>query len=277
MVSSLGRPMDGPPGCGAFIGLQRRSFIVAACVRQKCGKSSAAAGCRALPGRVRSDQATRMDFHILGPLEALDEGRVVTPRGSKQRALLALLLVHANEPLSTDRLIDELWGERPPATAAKNVQVHISTLRKALAGGVDGHSNGPIVTRGQSYELNVGPDELDSQRFGRLVADGGSELEQGRPERAVEALERALLQWRGPALADVAYEPFAAIEVARLDDMRIGALEQLIEAKLELARHEEVVPQLQALVREHPYRERLAAQLMLALYRCDRQAGALQA
>ena len=218
-----------------------------------------------------------MDFQILGPLEALDEGRVVTPRGSKQRALLALLLVHANEPLSTYRLIDELWGERPPATAAKNLQVHISQLRKALAGGADGRSNGPIVTRGQSYELSLDPEQLDSQRFERLVADGGSELEQGRPERAAKALETALSQWRGPALADVAYEPFAAIEVARLDELRIAALEQLVDAKLELARHEEVVRELPALIREHPYRERLRAQLMLALYRCDRQADALQA
>jgi WD40 repeat protein/DNA-binding SARP family transcriptional activator len=218
-----------------------------------------------------------MDFHILGPLEALDQGRVVTPRGTKQRALLALFLVHANEPLSTDRLIDELWGERPPATAAKNLQVHISQLRKALAHGANGQSNGLIVTRRHSYELKLDPEQLDSQRFQRLVADGSGELEQGRPERAASALEGALSLWRGPALADVAYEPFAVREVARLDDLRIAALEHLIDAKLELARHEEVVPELQPLIREHPYRERLRAQLMLALYRCDRQADALQA
>ena len=217
-----------------------------------------------------------MEFRILGHLEAVDEGRILTPRGAKQRSLLALLVLHANETLSTDRLIDELWGEHPPTTAAKTLQVHISHLRKTLAGGTNNDSGDIIVTRDRGYELRLDPERLDSHRFELLVAEGRGELAQGRPERAVRALERALSLWGGPPLADVAYEPFAEREVARLADLRTAALEQLVEAQLELGRHDEVVPQLEALIREHPYRERLRAQLMLALYRSDRQAEALQ-
>ncbi len=218
-----------------------------------------------------------MDFRILGPLEALDEGRVVTPRGAKQRALLALFLVHANETLSTDSLIEELWGDSPPTTAAKTVQVHVSHLRKALALGVENGADGVILTRGRGYELRLDPGQLDSRRFEALVAEGRGELAEGRPARAASILERALSLWAGPALADLANEPFARREIARLKELRVDALEQLIEAKLELGRPEEVVPQLEALIREHPYRERYRAQMMLALYRCDRQADALQA
>ena len=217
-----------------------------------------------------------MEFRILGHLEAVAEGRVLTPRGAKQRSLLALLVLHANETLSTDRLIDELWGEHPPATAAKTLQVHISHLRKTLAGGTNNNSGDIIVTRDRGYELRLDPERLDSHQFELLVAEGRRELAQGRPERAVRALERALSLWGGPPLADVAYERFAEREVARLADLRTAALEQLVEAQLELGRHDEVVPQLEALIREHPYRERLRAQLMLALYRSDRQAEALQ-
>jgi DNA-binding SARP family transcriptional activator/WD40 repeat protein len=216
-----------------------------------------------------------MEFRILGSLKALDEGRAVTPRGAKQRALLALLLLHANETVSIDRLIDDLWGESPPTTAAKTVQVHISQLRKALAGG--NGSDSVIVTRDHGYELKLDPDQLDSHLFELLVAEGRRELAEGRFERAAVALEGALALWDGPPLADLAYEPFAQREIARLDDLRTAALEQLIEAKLELGRHDEVVGELETLIREHPYRERLRAQLMLALYRCDRQADALQA
>jgi DNA-binding SARP family transcriptional activator len=220
-----------------------------------------------------------MDFRILGPVEVLDEDRRVVLSGGKQRALLALFLLHANETLSTDRLIDELWGDRPPATAAKTVQVHISRLRKALVAraGNGSAGDGGVVTREQGYELALDPERLDSHRFERLVADGWSELAAGRPERAASALEEALSLWRGEPLGDLAYEPFAQREIARLDDLRVAALEQLIEAKLALGRHAEVVGQLESLIGEHPYRERLRAQLMLALYRSDRQADALQA
>jgi DNA-binding SARP family transcriptional activator len=218
-----------------------------------------------------------MEFRILGPLEALDEGQAVRLGGAKQRALLAVFLLHRGEALSTERLIDELWGERPPATAAKSVQVYVSRLRKALAGGEGDGSTGVIVTREHGYELELDPDRLDARRFERLVAEGRRELAAGRPERAIAALEGALSLWRGPPLADLAYEPFAQREIARLDDLRVGALEQLIEARLALGAHGELAGQLETLIAEHPYRERLRAQLMLALYRSDRQAEALQA
>ena len=214
---------------------------------------------------------------MLGPLEVLDEGRPITLAGSKQRALLALLLVHVNETISTDRLVDELWGERPPANAAKTVQMQIVRLRKALAGESGNASDGPVVTRERGYELSVDPSRLDSHRFERLVAEGRSELAGGNPEGAISTLEAALSLWRGAPLAEVAYEPFAQREIARLDDLRVAALEQLIEAKLGLGGHAELVSQLEALIADHPYRERLRAQLMLALYRSDRQADALQA
>jgi WD40 repeat protein/DNA-binding SARP family transcriptional activator len=220
-----------------------------------------------------------MDFRILGRLEVLDEGReTVAVAGSKQRALLALLLLHGNETLSTSRLIDELWGEEPPATAAKTVHVHVSRLRKALAAGGDGNSSaGLVLTREHGYELRLDPERLDAARFERLLAEGRSELAAGRPERAASTLERGLALWRGPPLADFAYERFAQPEIARLDELKVVALELLIEAKLALGRHAEVIAELETLTREHPYRERLRALLMLALYRSDRQAEALQA
>src|SRR5215217_493905 len=220
-----------------------------------------------------------MDFHILGPLEVLDEGRAIPLGGSRQRALLALLLLHANETLSMDRLIDELWGERAPPTAAKLVHVQISRLRKALTagGGSDRAGSGTVVTREGGYELTLERGQLDAHRFEDLVAAGGRELAAGHPDRAAAALEGALSLWRGAPLADAAYERFAQREIARLDELRVTALEQLVDAQLALGRHADVVGRLQALIGEHPYRERLRAQLMLALYRCDRQADALQA
>jgi len=218
-----------------------------------------------------------MDYRILGPLDVLDEGRSISPGGSKQRALLAVLLLHANETLSTDRLIDELWGESPPASAAKAVQVSISRLRKALAGGAGEAGDGVVVTRESGYELKLDPERLDARRFERLVAEGRSALAAGDPKRAVAAFEEALSLWRGEPLPELADAPFAQREIARLEDLRVAAQEQLIEAKLALGGHSEVIGQLEALIAEHPYRERLRAQLMLALYRSDRQADALQA
>jgi DNA-binding SARP family transcriptional activator/tetratricopeptide (TPR) repeat protein len=218
-----------------------------------------------------------MDFRILGPLEALDEGRVVGLGGARQRALLAVFLLHRGETLSTDRLIDELWGEHAPATATKSVQVYVSRLRKALADADGDAAAGMIVTREHGYELRLDPERLDAHRFERLVTEGRSDLAAGRPQPAASALEGALSLWRGQPLADLAFEPFAQREVARLEDLRIAALEALIEAKLALGAHAEVVGRLETLIGEHPFREGLRAQLMLALYRSDRQADALQA
>ncbi len=217
-----------------------------------------------------------MDFRILGPLEVLDEGRAVTLGGSKQRALLALLLLHANETLSTDRLIDELWGEHPPASAEKAVQVRISRLRRALAGG-NGQSAGVVVTRDRGYELTLDPERLDAHRFERLVAEARSELSAGRLERGATAFERAVSLWRGEPLVELAAEHLGQREIRRLADLHIAAMEELVETKLALGRHAEVVGKLEALIAEYPYREGLRGQLMLALYRSDRQAEALQA
>ena len=217
-----------------------------------------------------------MDFRILGPLEVLDGDCRLALAGSKSRALLALLLIHANETVTTDRLIDELWGEHPPAGAAKTLQMHVSRLRKALTS-EGSRSPGPIVTRERGYELTLDPERLDAHRFERLVAEGRVELADGNARPAVSKFEAALALWRGAPLADLAYEPFAQAEVARLDDARVAAVEQLVEAKLALGQHADVVEQLEALIAQHPYRERLHAQLMLALYRSDRQAEALQA
>ena len=164
-----------------------------------------------------------MDFRILGPLEVLHEGRVVALGGSKQRALLALLLLHANQTQTPDRLIDELWGDHPPATAAKTLQAHVSRLRKALAA-----HDGAVVTRAHGYELRLDPGCLDAHRFERLVGEGRGALATARPEWALARLQEALALWRGPPLADLAYEPFAQGEIARLDELRVTALEQLM-------------------------------------------------
>ena len=218
-----------------------------------------------------------MDFRILGPLEALDEGRDVAPAGNKQRALLALLLLHANETLPVERLIDELWGEHPPTAAVKTLQVHVSRLRKALDAGAGNGAGAAIVTREHGYQLRLDPDRLDAHQFERLVAEGRRELATGDPKGAAAAFEAALLLWRGAPLAGLGQEGFVPREAARLEDLRLAALEDLNEAKLALGHHSELVGELEALIGEHPYRERLRAQLMLALYRCERQADALQA
>src|SRR3954468_20767016 len=154
-----------------------------------------------------------MDYRILGTLEVADQDREVLLGGGRQRSVLALLLLHANEVVSSDRLIDELWGDSPPPTAAKTVQVYVSQLRKSLR---NGEPDGPLLTRGHGYVLRVGPGELDVQRFERALADGRDALAGDAPEQAPELLRDGLALWRGPPLADFAYEPFAQAEIARL-------------------------------------------------------------
>jgi DNA-binding SARP family transcriptional activator len=217
-----------------------------------------------------------MDFRILGPLEVLGDERRLTLGGDKQRALLALLLINANRTLSSERLIDELWGERPPPSAAKTLQAHISRLRKALQHAAEGE-DGVIVTREHGYELSVSRDRVDALRFERLVGEARGELAAGRCSPAAALLDEGLSLWRGAPLGEFAYERFAEPEIARLEELRVCALEELIEAKLALGRHAELVGELERLIAENPYRERLRAQLMLALYRSERQAEALQA
>jgi branched-chain amino acid transport system substrate-binding protein len=218
-----------------------------------------------------------MQFGILGPLEVSDEGRRVEIAGHKQRALLASLLLHANEVVSLDRLIDELWGETPPPTAAKTLQAQVSRLRRSLNGDEDpaAHMRGPLQTRGHGYVLTVEPGQVDADRFQGMLEEARRARAEGKPEDAAEELRRALALWRGPALADFAYESFAQTEIARLDELQLTALEERIEADLALGRHAELVAELEALVARNALRERLRGQLMLALYRSDRQAEAL--
>src|SRR3954452_11635394 len=189
-----------------------------------------------------------MEFRLLGPLEVLSGGRSVLVGGGKRRSLLGVLLVHSNEVVSAERLIDELWGERPPPTAAKSVQVYVSQLRKELQPDTPGANGGLLVTRSNGYQLRVGPDDVDVARFERALADGEQGLRHGEPARAAGALREALGMWRGPALADFAYEPFAQAEIARLEELRLGALEQRLDADLTLGRHAQVVGELEALV-----------------------------
>ena len=211
-----------------------------------------------------------MEFRVLGPLEVHEGGRSLPIGRGKERALLALLLLHANEVVSKDRLIDALWGETPPPTAPTALQVSVSKLRKTL---------GParIVTRAPGYSLELQPDELDLRRFERLASEGASALAAGNAERAAGLLREALSLWRGPVLADLAYEPFVQAEVLRLEELRLATLEQRIEADLALGRHAHVVGELEGLVAEHPLREGLRGRVMLALYRSGRQADALEA
>jgi DNA-binding SARP family transcriptional activator len=209
-----------------------------------------------------------VEFSILGPLEVRHEGRPVHIGGAKERALLAFLLLHAGEPVSVDRLIDELWGDSPPATARKSVQVRVAGLRRAVRGDV-------LLTRGDAYLVRLEPNQLDLHRFEQLLSDGSDALAAGDPSAAVMTLHEALALWRGPALADFAYESFAQPAIARLDELRAHALELRIEAQLELGLHARVIADLEDLVAAHPFRERLRVQLMLALYRDGRQAEAL--
>jgi DNA-binding SARP family transcriptional activator len=204
-----------------------------------------------------------MEFRILGPLEVEDEGRLIPVGGTKQRALLALLLLHASEVVSQDRLIDELWAGSPPDSGRAALQVHVSQLRKALGRDL-------ILTQPPGYLIRVSDGELDLHRFGRLVARARTE----EPAQAARLLREGLALWRGAPLAELG-DFFAPAERARVEEQRLAALEQWIEAELALGRHAELVPELEGLVREHPLRERLRGQLMLALYRCGRQADAL--
>jgi DNA-binding SARP family transcriptional activator/DNA-binding beta-propeller fold protein YncE len=207
-------------------------------------------------------------FKILGPLEVHEDGRVVPVRAGKLAALLTVLLLRRNEVVPADRLIEELWSGDAPATAPKTLQLYVSQLRKLLPAET-------LATRAAGYVLNVGPDEVDADEFEELLARGREALEAGEPERAAVTLRRALALWRGAPLADFTYDEFARGEIERLEELRLEALEERIDADLARGRHANVVGELEALVREHPLRERLCAQLMLALYRCGRQADAL--
>jgi DNA-binding SARP family transcriptional activator len=211
-----------------------------------------------------------VDFRVLGPVEARAEGRPLALAGARQRALLAVLLLRAGEPVARERVIADLWGERPPDGAVKTVQAVVSRLRRALGG-----EAARLVSSAAGYRLRVEPDELDLGRFERLCADGRRALAAGHHERAAARLRAALAEWRGPPLADVALEPFAPPEVARLEDLRAAAVEDRVEADLAMGRGAELVGELEGLVAAERLRERLRGQLMLALYRAGRQGEAL--
>src|SRR5215212_9490384 len=186
---------------------------------------------------VMSGDDEHVEFRILGPLEVVESGRTLKLGGSRQRALLALLLTRANQVVSVDALADALWGDHPPNAPANALQYHVSQLRKVL-----GNSDA-LVTRDPGYLLEVGPDELDLLRFERLV----DEAQQTPPERAAQLLRDALELWRGPPLADLGDEPFAQPEIARLEDVRVAALEQRVEAELALGHHATLIAELDEL------------------------------
>ena len=209
-----------------------------------------------------------MEFRILGSLQVVQDGESFAVGPVQQRALLAVLVLHRGEVVSTDRLIDELWGERPPATAAKTVQVYISHLRKVLGSGV-------IVTEGRGYRLAVEPEQVDVGRFDALSTEGRRALAAGDPARARERLCAALGLWRGEPLAEFAYEPFAQNAVMQLQKARLAVFEDRIEADLALGSDGGLIGELEGLIASNPLQERLRGQLMLALYRAGRQADAL--
>ena len=211
-----------------------------------------------------------MEFRILGPVEAWDGGRAITLGGPKPRALLAVLLLHANEIVPADRLIDDVWGEDSPEDAAAALRVNVSRLRKSLPQDV-------LTTRSPGYVVWVEPDALDLHRFERLVDEGRSLLARDLTVDGSKRFHEALSLWRGSALADFAYESFAQPAIARLEEIRLAAVELRIDADLALGRHDELVGELEELVAEHPLRERLRRCLMTALYRSGRQAEALDA
>jgi DNA-binding SARP family transcriptional activator len=212
-----------------------------------------------------------LEFRVLGPLEAVTEAGPIQLGGPKQRATLAILLLDANRVVSVERLADDLYAGAPPVTAVTQVQRQVSELRKAVG------STSLIETRPPGYLIRLAPDQLDLYRFERLAEQSAEASERGDAVTAANLLQQALGLWRGPPLDDLAYEPFARPAIERLEEMRLDALEQRLEANLALGRHREVVSELHELVAAHPFRERLRAQLMLALYRSGRQAEALDA
>ncbi len=211
-----------------------------------------------------------MDFNILGPLEVRDERGKVSLGGGKQRALLALLLIHPNEALSTDGLIDGLWGEQPPPTAAKILQNYVSQLRRALGDDRLADARARLCRPGR-------PERARRRTLpGAAWKRGDGHKAAGDPRRASALLREALSLWRGPPLADFAYESFAREEIGRLEELHLSAVIEWIDAELALGHHADLIGELEMLVATHPLQERLRGQLMLALYRSGRQAEALQ-
>jgi DNA-binding SARP family transcriptional activator/ABC-type transport system substrate-binding protein/streptogramin lyase len=211
-----------------------------------------------------------VEFRLLGPVEVVRDGSVVALGGAKPRALLALLLIQRNEVVSRDALIEALWPDRPPGTAAHSLDVQISRLRKAFA------PEQLLETRANGYVLEIEPEQIDVDRFEQLLERGKQANAAGQQAEALAALEAGLGLWRGAPLADLAYEDFARAEIERLKELRLVATEERVEAELALGRHHTLVPELERLAQTYVLRERLRAQLMLALYRSGRHAEALR-
>ena len=212
-----------------------------------------------------------IEFRVLGPVEAIRDGGSVELGGPRQRALLALLLLEPGRPVSADRLVDELWQGEPPGSALVTLRSYVSRLRRALG------DAGPISGGATGYALDVPPEQIDASRFERLTREGQAAMDRGAVGRAVEQLRAALELWRGKPFAGLADDGALKLETKRLEDLRLVALEERIEAELALGLAAELVEELEALVLEHPYRERLWRHLMLALYRAERQVDALAA
>ena len=214
-----------------------------------------------------------MEFRILGPLEVLDEAGPVAVGRLKERLVLAVLLLHANEVVSRERLIDELWGNSPPPTARKAVNVYVSQLRKALTrSGRD-----PIATADGGYRITVGAEEFDVAQLQQLLANAREHTAAGDLEAAAGLLRDALALWRGRTLAGLSLESVGRHEIEQLEELRVTVLMDRIDCELALGHHERLIGELNRLVGEYPLRERLRAQQMLSLYRAERQAEALDA
>jgi DNA-binding SARP family transcriptional activator len=213
-----------------------------------------------------------VEFRILGSVEVADGGLVRDLGGLRERTLLARLLLSAGQVVSAERLADDLWAGHPPAHCLATLRVYISRLRRALGSG-----SAAVATQPPGYRITLGESELDADRFAELVATARADLAAGRPEAAAAGLHEALGLWRGPALSDVADFVFAQADVARLEEARLAAVEDRVEADLACGRHAGLVSELDGLVAACPLRERLCGQRMLARYRCGRQADALQA
>lgn len=217
-----------------------------------------------------------MEFRVLGPLEVFGAGRPLLITSARQRALLALLIVNANRVLTPDRIIEELWGETPPESGAKAVVFHVGKLRETLEPDrPKGDPGSVLVTESAGYILDADPESIDAVRFERLANEGRALLAHD-PDAAATKLRDALSEWRGDPLLDFIYEPFAQPEIRRLEELRLRATEDRLDADLKLGRHDALVGESEALVDDNPLRERLRGQLMLALYRCGRQAEALR-
>ena len=225
-----------------------------------------------------ASETTSVAFGILGPLEVRRSGRAVPLGGPRQRAVLALLLLEPNRVVSMDRLAEDVWGGDPPEGWATTLQTYVFHLRQALEPDRSrGAAGGVLVTRDRGYLLRVDREHLDGALFQDGFTAGRAALEAGRYAEAAETLRTALDLWRSPVLADLADYAFTRPEAARLEELRLAALEARIDADLALGRHDALTAELEQLAAEHPLRERLHGQLMLALYRCDRQAEALAA